>query len=175
MDGRDTDAIYFLRIFCRTILLEGVFLFMAYIKEESFILEEMEKMFKNLNTFNYQLYYECQKVCTMYGMEQIYHAKAVLEEKKIYHSEINNANSYLLTFFSIVVAVIALWFSILPDKIMETLNMDPLFLIGIFAVIVVAIIYELHDKTVISYRKTTYFYSIICDEIEKRMNNVSSK
>lgn len=141
---------------------------MLYIKEESFILEELEKAFKKHKKFNYQLYYECMKACNIYGIEQLIHARAVLEERQIFGSENNNGFSFLLSYVSIVVTVITLWVSALTDKRKEALNIEPFIFVGIACCLGVVTIFLLHDRIIIPHRKNAYFHAIICDEIERR-------
>lgn len=141
---------------------------MFFTKEQSFILNDMEKAFKRHKKFDYQLYYDCKKCCNTYGIEQLYHAKAIFEEKYIYGVENNNGISMVLTFISIALATLTLWVSTLTDDKKKDLLFNPFIMYGLLAVFSVFILIVIHNEIIIPRRKNAYFYSIICDEIERR-------
>ena len=141
---------------------------MFFTKEQSFILNDMEKVFKRHKKFDYQLYYDCKKCCYTYGIEQLYHAKAIFEEKNIYGVENNNGISMVLTFISIVLTTLTLWVSTLTDDKKKDLLFNPFIMYGLLAVFSVFILIVIHNEIIIPHRKNAYFYSIICDEIERR-------
>lgn len=141
---------------------------MLTVDNKSFILENMEKAFENHKKFDYQLYYECKKCCYTYGVEQLYHAKAVLEEKQTYGIENNNGISITLTLISIALTTLTLWASILTDDAKKRSLLNPTLMYGILAIIAVFGMLVLHDRYIFPHRKNAYFYSIICDEIERR-------
>ena len=148
---------------------------MFFIKEESFILDDMEKSFKIHKKFDYQLYCNCKKNCYVYGIEQLYHAKAVLEEKQTYGIENNNGISIVLTLASIVLTTLTLWVSALTDDRKKDLLFNPLLMYGMLVIIAVGIILVMHDKIILPHRKNAYFYSVICDEIERRSKLCQNK
>lgn len=141
---------------------------MFFTKEQSFILNDMEKAFKRHKKFDYQLYYDCKKCCYIYGIEQLYHAKAIFEEKNIYGVENNNGISMVLTFISIALTTLTLWVSTLTDDKKKDLLFNFFIMYGLLAVFFVFILIVIHNEIIIPRRKNAYFYSIICDEIERR-------
>jgi len=148
---------------------------MKYSKKESFILNDMQKAFQKHRQFDYQLYYECKKCCYVYGTEQLYHAKAILEEEQIYGVENNNGTSIVLTFISIILTTITLWVSALTDKTKMECGYDYLIILGMIFVFLVTILFIMHNNSILQHRKSAYFYSIVCDEIERRNNGCQSK
>lgn len=79
---------------------------MFFTKEESFILDDMEKAFKRHKKFNYQLYYDCKECCDIYGIEQLHHAKAILEKKL-------NETNFRVNFITFVIAIVTVIFTCL--------------------------------------------------------------
>lgn len=73
-------------------------------KEESFVLDDMEKIFKRHNKYDYQMFYDCQKHCCDYGSEQLLHAKAILEKRL-------TKLDYIINLINFFIAVIALGFT----------------------------------------------------------------
>lgn len=141
---------------------------MFFTIEQSFILNDMEKAFKRHKKFDYQLYYDCKKCCYTYGIEQLYHAKAIFEEKNIYEVENNNGISMVLTFISIALTTLTLWVSTLTDDKKKDLLFNSFIMYGLLAAFSVFILIVIHNEIIIPRRKNAYFYSIICDEIERR-------
>lgn len=141
---------------------------MFFTIEQSFILNDMEKVFKRHKKFDYQLYYDCKKCCYTYGIEQLYHAKAIFEEKNIYGVENNNGISMVLTFISIALTTLTLWVSTLTDDKKKDLLFNSFIMYGLLAAFSVFILIVIHNEIIIPRRKNAYFYSIICDEIERR-------
>ena len=148
---------------------------MSIVKEESFILEDMKKAFKKNKKFDYQLYCECKKMCYVYGIEQLYHAKAVLEEKQTFASDNNNGISVVFSIITIALTTITLWVSALTDNRKKDLPLDSLLAYGLIVAIAMVILLILHNMVIIYHRKDAYFYSIICDEIERRKSECQNK
>ena len=88
----------------RIMAMKGV-IFLKQKKEESFVLDDMKKIFKRHNKYDYQMFYDCQKHCCDYGSEQLRHAKAILEKRL-------TKLDYMINLINFLIAVIALGFTI---------------------------------------------------------------
>lgn len=130
--------------------------------ENCFVLEVFDKEL-NEPKIDYQFYCKCQKICKQFGMEQLKHARAILELEKTHNDAMGQLGAILISLFSMISATIAavvigetkldiIWRGILVwAMLMEALM--------IYCGLVV--------KRVNSERHV-YYYSLICDEIERR-------
>ncbi|MBO5484335.1 MAG: hypothetical protein J5979_03880 [Lachnospiraceae bacterium] len=130
---------------------------MGALHEESFIVQEMEKAFRDNSLLDYQLFYSCHKICELYGLEQLSHAKGVLEQRMAYDDSLR----ILMTLAVSVIAVLLSAFSIMG---LSTNIMVGAFVLFIFSVLCYCFILINTNE----YRKSMYFLSVICDEISKR-------
>ena len=130
--------------------------------EESFIVQDMEKQFKRNQGLDYQLYYSCQKICDAYGIEQLNHAKAVLQQRKVYQESYRNLMALAVSIIAILISIFSLVYS-------GNSQIGANYAGGAFLLFLMAILCYLAVLTPMKRnRKNDYFLSVICDEIVKR-------
>lgn len=138
------------------------------IKDKSFILEGMEEEYNKFREFNYQLYYSCKKYCDAYGVEQLNHAKAVLEQKKQFSEENNMSATILLALVSTGFMVVTLIVSAMTEDNKKKIDIDFLIIFGLLYFGCVVLVFIFQNVVSRIRRRNSYFHSIICDEIERR-------
>ncbi len=128
--------------------------------EESFIVQNMRKEFEKNPNFNYQLFHSCKKICDSYGIEQLNHAKAVLQQSKTYRE-------LYVSLMSFGISLAAILVNILSILIQSQFDIDSgISIFTLFGVAVMAyytVLLRMGDD-----RRDEYFISVIEDEVLKR-------
>lgn len=127
-----------------------------------FVMEVLDKEL-NEQKIDYQFYCKCQKICKQFGMEQLKHTKALLELEKTHNDAMGQLGALVISLFSMIAANLAIVF------IGET-KLDIIWRgILVWAMLMEALMIYcgLVVKRVDSERHV-YYYSVICDEIERR-------
>lgn len=128
----------------------------------------VEKLFDNVEKYK-KIEKECYKTCNeilkdeMVDMDDLYHAKAVLEQNMETRSGFNGLVNQSLSVIAVVLAALAFVGSISNSKLEITISGSIAFVI----IIICSIIYYGNDRSPIKYYMY-YVYSLICDEIENR-------
>lgn len=125
----------------------------------------MEVLDKELNEqkIDYQFYCKCQKICKQFGMEQLKHTKALLELEKTHNDAMGQLGALVISLFSMIAANLAIVF-------IGKTKLDIIWRgILVWAMLMEALMIYcgLVVKRVNSERHV-YYYSVICDEIERR-------
>lgn len=130
--------------------------------EESFIVKDMEKQFKINHGLDYPLFYSCKKICDAYGIEQLNHAKAVLQQRKAYEESYRNVMALAVSVIAILIGVFSIGYS-------ENSQSGGNYAGGAFLLFLMAVLcYWVVLTQIKGNQKNEYFLSIICDEIAKR-------
>ena len=127
-----------------------------------FVLETFDKEL-NDQKIDYQFYCKCQKICKQFGMEQLKHTKAILELEKTHNDAMGQLGALLISLFSMIAANLAIVF------IGET-KLDIIWrgiLVWVIWMVALMVYYCNFAKRVDS-EEHVYYYSVICDEIERR-------
>lgn len=130
--------------------------------ENCFVLEVFDKEL-NEPKIDYQFYCKCQKICKQFGMEQLKHARAILELEKTHNDAMGQLGAILISLFSMISATIA------AVVIGET-KLDIIERAILVSVIwmVALMIYGCTFIARVNSERHVYYYSLICDEIERR-------
>lgn len=130
--------------------------------ENCFVLRILDREL-NKQKIDYQFYYKCQKICKQFGTQQLKHAKAVLELRKTHSTEMAQLGSLMLSLFSLISATIAIVFVVKTkiDYIGRGLLVCIMWMVAFM--MYHAIFIEGYDL-----ERRAYYYSVICDEIERR-------
>lgn len=130
--------------------------------ENSFVLEVFDKEF-NEQKIDYQFYYKCQKICKQFGMEQLKHARAILELERTHNDAMGQLGALLISLFSMISATIA-------AVIIGETKLDIIERAILVSVIwmVALMIYGCTFIARVNSERHVYYYSLICDEIERR-------
>lgn len=130
----------------------------------------VEKLFDNVEKYK-KIEKECYKTCKeilkdeMVDIGELYHAKAVLEQKMETRSSFDHLASQSLSVMAILLAALSFVGSISNRKLEITISGSIAFLV----IIACAIIYYGNDRSPTKYYMY-YVYSLICNEIENRNN-----
>ena len=127
-----------------------------------FVMEVLDKEL-NEQKIDYQFYCKCQKICKQFGMEQLKHTKALLELEKTHNDAMGQLGALVISLFSMIAANLAIVF-------IGKTKLDIIWRgILVWAMLMEAIMIYcgLVVKRVNSERHV-YYYSVICDEIERR-------
>lgn len=135
--------------------------------EESYIVESMKKEYKKTKNFTYQLYYSCKKCCDAYGIEQLNHAKAYLEQRRKSNSDVISCWLGILSIIGIIATLIAAK----ANNIRNLEFLDLFLMLSLYSMLVMMVVIISSNVK----KKDDYFYSIICDEIERRNNECQHK
>ena len=141
---------------------------MSTLEDKSKLISDFEKYYKSNKKMDIEFYNECKKICESYNIKELIHAKYVLEGEKIDATGNNVGITYVFSIASLSVAIL----SLLAKSIMQVLSTNSyieLFsYICIFVMCLIAVLFVVYMATIPSRRRNSYYYSIICDEIEKR-------
>lgn len=127
-----------------------------------FVMEVLDKEL-NEQKIDYQFYCKCQKICKQFGMEQLKHTKALLELEKTHNDAMGQLGALVISLFSMIAANLAIVF-------IGKTKLDIIWRgILVWAMLMEALMIYcgLVVKRVNSERHV-YYYSVICDEIERR-------
>ncbi|MCI5501250.1 MAG: hypothetical protein MR409_04905 [Lachnospiraceae bacterium] len=144
---------------------------MSRLNDNSELLEEFEKEYKRRRIIDIHFFKKCKQICKKASIAQLKHAKYVLDEFKILSAGNDAGVTQTFTILSLAVAMI----SIMSDKSSLILNNERSAMFfnitcGTFLVYIVVafVLFLVHKATVPGRRRNEYYYSIICDEIDKR-------
>lgn len=127
-----------------------------------FVMEVLDKEL-NEQKIDYQFYCKCQKICKQFGMEQLKHTKVLLELEKTHNDAMGQLGALVISLFSMIAANLAIVF-------IGKTKLDIIWRgILVWAMLMEALMIYcgLVVKRVNSERHV-YYYSVICDEIERR-------
>lgn len=152
---------------------------LIYLGESCQLLKELKKAFYKEKKFNKALYDECKRIChDEKELDNLKNAKAILEEQNAFAQCNSNNNSCLLTIISILVSMVAVGVTILISQLTNDIGLTNkiiildkayyIFIILAFLLFLTFILLLISLFTTYDKRMRTYFYSIICDEIEER-------
>ena len=130
--------------------------------ETCFVLEVLDKEL-NEQKIDYQFYYKCQKICKQFGMEQLKHAKAILELEKTHNDVMGQLGALMISWFSMISANLAIVFigETKLDIIGKGIVVGTMWMVGLM-------IYSCTFVARVDSEGHAYYYSVICDEIERR-------
>lgn len=131
-------------------------------KEYCFVLETFEKEL-NEQKMDYQFYFKCKKICQQFGIGQLEHANAILEQQKTHSDAMTQIESIAISVYSMISATLAV-------VIIGRTKFDYMWrgiLVGVMWMMAI-MIYAFSFLRKINLERHAYYYSLICDEIEKR-------
>lgn len=144
---------------------------MFTLEDKSKLISDFEEIYKFRKMIDKKFYKKCKKKCKKADMTQLKHAKSVLEEKKVQAGGNDYNNSQIFVIAPIIISMIVLLSDFIRSFEITKLNVSTFFLdgIGCMLILVIFIISSVNRaiKKPIR-RRNAYYYSIICDEIEKR-------
>lgn len=130
--------------------------------ETCFVLEVLDKEL-NEQKIDYQFYYKCQKICKQFGMEQLKHTKALLELEKTHNDAMAQLGALMISLFSMISANLAIVF--IGETKLDIIG--KVIVVGAMLMEAIMIYCGIFAKKVNSERRV-YYYSVICDELERR-------
>lgn len=130
--------------------------------ETCFVLEVLDKEL-NEQKIDYQFYYKCQKICKQFGMEQLKHARAILELERTHNDAMGQLGALLISLFSMISATIAA--VVIGETKLDIIEQGILVLV---IWMVALMIYGCTFIARVNSEQHVYYYSLICDEIERR-------
>ena len=141
---------------------------MLTLEDKSKLISDFEEIYKFRKIIDKKFYKKCKKKCKKADMTQLKHAKSVLEEKKVQAGGNDVGISHIFSIASLSFAAL----SLLTDSILKKLTLDSNVnyfpSTCIIFMILITITFIVYMATEPSRRRNAYYYSIICDEIEKR-------
>lgn len=150
-------------------------IYMFILVDNSELINKFENKYKSNKIIDIEFYGKCKEICEDESIENLKHAKAVLEERKIDASGNDVGFAQIFAIASMTLAIL----SLLADSIVKILGLDSScdFFVStcIVFVIVTFILLVVYMGTIPSRRRHAYYYSVICDEIDEKKKNETKR
>ena len=135
--------------------------------DSSELINRFENNYEPNKIINENFYDECKEICEDESIDNLKHAKAVLEERKIDASGNDVGFAQIFAIASMSLAIL----SLLADSIVKVLGLDSscdFFVSTCIVFVVTFILLVVYMATIPSRRMNAYYYSVICDAIYEK-------